>query len=96
RYEGFPNALLEAMACGLPVVSFDCPTGPSQLIHHEINGLLVPPEDKYELEKALQCLMENMEMRERMGKKAKYVSKQYALNKIMAQWERLAFGGIRR
>jgi len=89
RYEGFPNALLEAMACGLPVVSFDCPTGPSQLIHHGINGLLVPPEDKYELEKALKSLMEKKELRERMGKKAKYVSKQYALNKIMAQWNKI-------
>ncbi len=77
-------------------MSFDCPTGPRQLVHHEINGLLVPPEDKYALEKALKSLMEKKELRESMGKKAKYVSKQYALNKIMAQWERLAFGGIRR
>jgi len=84
------------MACGLPVVSFDCPTGPRQLVHHEINGVLVPPEDKYELEKVLKSLMEKKELRERMGKKAKYVSKQYTLNEIMAQWERLAFWGIRR
>jgi glycosyltransferase involved in cell wall biosynthesis len=55
--------------------------------------LLVPPEDKYELEKALKSLMEQKELRERMGKKAKYVSKQYAPDKIMALWEKLAFRG---
>jgi glycosyltransferase involved in cell wall biosynthesis len=63
------------------------------LVHHEINGLLVSPEDKYELEKALKSIMEKKEMRERMGKKASYVSKQYAPDKIMAQWEKLAFRG---
>jgi glycosyltransferase involved in cell wall biosynthesis len=93
RYEGFPNALLEAMACGLPVVSFDCPTGPRQLIHHEINGLLVPPEDKYELEKALHSLMEKKSLREKMSKQAAKVRKRYAPEEIMTEWEKLAFGG---
>ena len=93
RYEGFPNALLEAMCCGLPVVSFDCPTGPRQIIQHGINGLLVPPEDKDKLKRAIQCLMEKKEMRECMGKNAKYVSKRYAPDKIMTKWEKLAFGG---
>jgi len=92
RYEGFPNALLEAMGCGLPVVSFDCPTGPSQIIQHGINGLLVPPEDKDKLKRAIQSLMEKKEMRESMGKNAKYVCKRYAPDQIMVQWERLAFG----
>jgi glycosyltransferase involved in cell wall biosynthesis len=93
RFEGFPNALLEAMACGLPVVSFDCPTGPNRIIQHEINGLLIPPEDKDKLEKALHRLMENKSLRKRMGNQTINVSKRYAPDKIMAQWESLVFEG---
>jgi len=76
--------------------SFACPTGPNQIIQHGINGLLVPSEDKDRLKEVLHSLMVEKEMRVRMGKKASSVSKQYDPDKIMEQWERLAFGEIRR
>jgi len=89
RYEGFPNALLEAMACGLPPVSFDCPSGPGEIIQQGINGYLVPPEDIKSMENTLYELMQDEELRVNLGKEATKVRGSYAPDKIMKQWEML-------
>ena len=89
RFEGFPGVLGEAMACGLPVVSFDCPSGPSEMIQDGVNGLLVPPENIQELSSALERLMTSVELRNSLGEQARIITESYSLNKIVQSWEEL-------
>lgn len=87
RFEGIPNALCEAMAAGMPVISFDCPTGPKEIIEHNVNGVLVPPEDPDALTAALQNLMSSPSERRRLGKAALELSSKYSLNGILKLWD---------
>ena len=89
RAEGFPMVLLEAMSCGLPLVSFDCRTGPSQLIRSGHNGLLVPDGDLQGLTDALITLMEAPDARRRMGAEGLRMVRQYTPDRIAAHWEQL-------
>jgi glycosyltransferase involved in cell wall biosynthesis len=89
RYEGFGNALAEAAASGLAVVSFDCPFGPSDIIDHDRTGLLVPPGDIAALSAALDRVMSDELLRKRLGEAARADMSRFAPGKIIAQWDAL-------
>ncbi|PCI29369.1 MAG: group 1 glycosyl transferase [SAR324 cluster bacterium] len=89
RYEGFPNALLEAMACGLPVVSFDCPSGPADMIRNGENGMLVPLGNSDELEQVAAKLMADPSKRKQLAKEAQKVQTTFSREAIMAEWTKL-------
>ncbi len=89
RYEGFPNALLEAMASGLPVVAFDCPSGPADIITHETNGLLVSEGDVGQFAAALERVMESPSERARLGGNARRVVDTLGPEPVLARWSTL-------
>jgi glycosyltransferase involved in cell wall biosynthesis len=88
-FEGFPNTLVEAMACGLPAVSFDCDTGPRDIIRHGLDGLLVPPGQAALFGAALDLLMSNDELRRAFASRATQVRERFAMPKVAAMWEAL-------
>ena len=86
--EGFPNVVGEAMSAGLPVVSYDCVAGPSDMIVDGENGYLVPVFDDELFKQRLQELMDDETKREAMGKKAKELIRQFEVEKIVDNFYR--------
>ncbi|MBS1017363.1 glycosyltransferase family 4 protein [Gluconobacter cerinus] len=86
RYEGLPMVLLEAASAGLPVVAFDCETGPAEVVVPEETGILVPPEDYIGLAEALLALMEQNEKRRAMSDMARLKALEFQEGPIMDRW----------
>lgn len=92
RYEGLPMVVIEAMGTGLPVVAFDCPTGPAEMITDGHDGLLVPPKDVAGFTAALRKLIEDDGLRRRMGERALVTAGAYDPVAIGARWNALITG----
>lgn len=87
RFEGFGMVLIEAMACGLPVISFDCPCGPKDIIRHQEDGILVPSGDITLLAKAMDQLMSDGTLRQDMSSKAIVNVHRFQINEIAERWQ---------
>lgn len=94
RYEGFPLALLEAMSAGVPVVAYDCPCGPSEIIDNNVTGFLIPQGDRAAMVEALNTLIEDKGLRMRMGEASVRRAAQFSPANIIEQWEKLLEGLI--
>lgn len=87
RMEGLPMVLLEAKSWGVPIVSFDIMTGPSDIVQHGINGFLVEPNHIEKLAAAILELMESDQLRERFSKDSKIDIDKFRIETIVQKWE---------
>ncbi len=88
RSEGFPNSLIEAMACGCAAISYDCDTGPRDIIRHEYDGLLVRPAGSVPaLAQALERAMGDDKLRVQLGTRATEVRKRYSMSSVLEMWD---------
>lgn len=88
-YEPFGLVLPEAMSCGLPVVVFDCPYGPADIITDGVDGFLIKNKNIEEFADKVCMLIENEELRRRLGKAGVLSSQRYRADNIMPQWKNL-------
>lgn len=95
RYEGWGIVLLEAMAAGLPVVSFACEWGPSDMVKHGEDGILVPSNDVDALAEALSRMLGDGELRSRLATNAEASAKRYLPERILSQWDAVASSALK-
>jgi glycosyltransferase involved in cell wall biosynthesis len=88
RQEGLPGVLIQAMSCGAPVISTDCPAGPSEIIEPGVDGLLVPVGDVSALAGKIEYLLDHPEVRRRMGESAKLASCRFGVKEVVEKYVR--------
>ena len=89
RFEGFPNALVEGMACGCSVIATDCPSGPAEILTSGVDGVLVPVDDVDALAASLAALMADDAARQRLSAAAVKSAERFRLDGIADRWIRL-------
>lgn len=89
RYEGLPMVLLEALSYGLPIVSYDCLTGPREIVSDNVNGYIIPVDQKEIFVEKLIWLIENRDNRYNMQEKAIELSHRYSIDEAFNQWQKL-------
>ena len=93
-YEGRPLVLIEAMACGLPCVAFNCPSGPAEIIDDGLTGLLAEDGNVVNLSQKMEWMITHETERKEMSVKARKAAEIYKPSNIMHRWETLYFGVI--
>ena len=89
RDEAFGLVITEAEVCGLPIVTFDCPSAPAELVENGINGYVVKMGDVKSLAAKICVLIENEDLRKRMGEESIYVARKFDVKVICEQWKLL-------
>lgn len=89
RYEGFPMSLIEGLACNLPLISFDIPTGPNEIIKNEQNGYLIEPFKVTEMAEKILQLLANSELRIHFSNNSNMYIDQFNIDFILSKWYKL-------
>ena len=89
EYEARPLVLPEAMSCGTPCISFNCPSGPAEIIDNHVTGLLAKNGDIKDLAEKMEWLITHDTDREKMGKNARLAAEKYKPDVIMKEWEKV-------